>query len=248
MRAESRFPGILAVLAVIVVPALGGCGGPALTDPSALHSPVPYERILAVAPFLNESGVSQLDEARIADLFAQEAEQARGIRTIPVNRVIAAMQALEIDAVTTEHQARSLIHLLNVDGLVVGTVITYDAHPPLRLGMAIELVTRDRASAGTLDLRETVRSPSGEPAAPTERGVTRVRASGLFEASNHQTRLQLQQYAAGRSVPDSAYGERIFEVSMAQYTRFVSHRLLGELFAQEQRRMDLAAAARTTSR
>lgn len=248
MRAGSRFPGILAVLAVIVLPALGGCGGPTLTDPATLHSPAPYERILAVAPFLNESGVSRLDEAHVADLFAQEAEQVRGIRTIPVNRVIAAMQALQIDAVTTEHQARSLMHLLNVDGLVVGTIVTYDAHPPLRLGMAVELVTRDRASAGTLDRRQSVRSPAGEPTTPTERGVARVRTSGLFEASNHETRRQLEQYAAGRSVPDSAYGGRIYEVSMAQYTRFVSHRLLGDLFAQEQRRMDLAAAERTTSR
>ena len=62
-------------------------------------------------------------------------------------------------------------------------------------------------------------------------------ASGIFDAGNHQTLLWLNEYAASRSAPDSAYGQRIYLYRMDLYTQFAAYRLLHDLLASERARL-----------
>lgn len=222
--------------------ALSACEMQKLTPPTTLVAPHPADQLWAVAPFENESGVSVVNGARIADLFTYETEQTLGVRTVPVNRVMGAMQALGLTRVNSESDAIALLNVLDADGIIIGTVTAYDAFDPLQLGMAVELITRDHLNAREqFDPRELVRQ-AADSNDRRANALSIVQASGVFDASNHAVRQNLRVYATGRTVPDSAYGERIYNVSMEQYARFVSYELLSELLRAEAIRL-LAVAA-----
>lgn len=230
-----RRAGLAVAAAAALLPACARQEAP-LVAPWEHRSPYSDQTVWAVSPFFNESGVSRIDPARVSDLFTYEVEQVRGINTIPVNRVVRAQQALGLGAITNDAEARAVLALLGADGLVMGTITAYDPYRPMQLGLAVRLVTRDRGDDRALDVRAITRSPAGD-APPDGRPAMAAEASGLFDASNHAVQQRLQSYAAGRAEPDSAYGERIYEVSMELYTRFVSHELIGDLLAAEHHRL-----------
>ena len=207
---------------ILAVAQLAGCP-PRLSDPAVLSAPYEHPRLWGVAPFANESGTSVVDAAAVADAFMAEAQQVDGIDAIPVNRVILAMRQLDMPAVTSHGDALTLMNVLKVDGLVVGTVTAYDPYRPKQLGMAVQLYARQtREGLGGVNPRDLARSTGGS-AMPGELGPPRpvAQAAGVFDAANHQTLKWLEAYAEGRGEPDSAYGEDIYLVSMDLYTRFV---------------------------
>jgi hypothetical protein len=210
-----------------------------LREPSAIESPYVDGRLWAVAPFLNESGTSIVNTAAVADAFVSEAQDVRQIDVLAVNRVIRAMRGLGMSAVTSHGDATTLMNVLDLDGLIVGTVTAYDPYRPKRLGMAVQLYVRDgrRGSAG-VDPRALER---------TSRGATAIgeigpphpvgQAAGVFDASNHRVLRWLETYADARHEPDSAYGQDIYLVDMDLYTRFVCNRLLQDLLDGERVRL-----------
>lgn len=219
--------------------ALAGCStSPKLQTPTTLVSPYGERQVWAVAPFINESGVSIVAGDQVADAFTTEAEGIDGIDTLPVNRVIAAMRRLNLSAVTTPAQARMLLTALGADGLIVGTVTSYDPYQPPKFGAAIALFTTDAASSRFIDPVQATRArtddvspgalPSNAPAA---------QASGIYDAGSHETLSGLASYSAGRSEPSSAFGERIYLYRMDLYTQFAAYRLLHDLLQAEQARL-----------
>ncbi len=234
--------GVVLVFAWLMLASAGGCQRgrePRLDEPSRLVLHAESPKVWAVVPPLNEAGVSAVDVYRVADMFTKEVEQIDGVATLPVNRVIAAKRELEIEAVTTIGEARTLMRVLDADGLIVGTVTAYNPYDPPVLGMAVQLFTDDTRTAGEmLDAHELVRSPTDDGVGITEMAETApiAQASGVFDASNHQTLAWLREYAEGRTTPDSAYGRRIYLVRMELYTQFVSYRLLRDLLNAEHAR------------
>jgi len=207
-----------------------------LTPPHSLRSPYDRSVLWAVAPFTNESGVSTVDGARVADLFAEQTEQVNGIDAVPVNRVIMAMRRLGMQSVSTAAEARTLMNMLGVDGLIVGTVTSYDPYPPPKIGAAIQLFSGPRPGVvSNLDPVEVTRSRT-EVVAMSQMNNTQTagQASGVFDSQDQQVLLWLDDYAAGRTEPASAYGNRIYLVNMELYTQFVAYRLLHDLLRSEQ--------------
>jgi hypothetical protein len=231
-----RAPRVRSGVAVVCLLILSGCQRTELALPVPLTSPYEEERVWAVAPFANESGTSAVDTLRVADLFAQEVEQVNGLHAVSVNRVVSAMRRLGINAVTGPEQADALLEILEVDGLVVGTVTEWNPYPPLTFGAAVALFT-DPVTNASIDPRTLTRNPRGEIAPGAwASGQPAGQASGIFDAGNHATLQQLGVYATGRSVPDSAYGPGIYLASMEMYTKFAGHRLIRDLLRQERRR------------
>ena len=76
----------LAVLAV-------GCQYRGVKKTHDLAAPYEERQVWAVAPLRNESGSLYADGLLAADKLAQRLETVIGVDTIPVNRVLAAMQA-----------------------------------------------------------------------------------------------------------------------------------------------------------
>jgi hypothetical protein len=210
-----------------------------LEPPTALASPYERMQLWAVAPFNNESGVSIVKSDRVADLFAEQAEQVHGINAIPLNRVMLAMRKLEMRTVASPRDAASLMNALGVDGLIVGTITAYDPYQPPKIGAAIQLYQRDRPHRQSdIDPVEITRAPT-EIALPGMLGsdMPMAQASGVFDAGNHETLAQLDEYAAGRTEPNSAYGKRIYTVNMEMYTQFVAYRLMHDLLESERIRL-----------
>jgi len=236
------------VLFAILGAAMTGCQSGARMEPRLHASPYPGTQLWAVAPFLNESGVSIIDTARLADVFTEEVQQVHGIDAVPVNRVIYAMRQLNMSAVLTGSDAQALIEALNVDGLVVGTVTAYDPYNPPTFGLAVQLFKPQLIEHTQMNPRDLTRQASGEmelgamqDASPT------AQAAGIFDARNELTRMWIDEYAIGRTPKDSAYGAEIFLVRMELYTKFVSYRLIGQLLSAEYARVQ-AIAQETRSR
>lgn len=221
---------------------------PKLHPPGALAAPYHQRQVWAVAPFTNESGVSVVAGDRIADAFTAEAEAIDGIDTIPVNRVIAAMRRLNMPAVNTPAQARTLLNTLGADGLIVGTVTVYDPYQPPKFGAAIALFTGEAATAKAIDPVRITRAATDDVSqgAMPNANAPSSQASGIFDAANHQTLTWLNDYSAGRSPPDGAFGERIYLYRMDLYTQFAAYRLLHDLLDGERARL-LPEMAGTTN-
>jgi hypothetical protein len=214
----------------------------------------PYERtqLWAVVPPINESGSSAVRTDRIADAFTEQTEEVQGINTVAVNRVIMAMRRLGLTSVTTPNDAHAMMNLLGVDGLIVGTVTAYDAYPPMKLGMAVQLFTREQPQTPQIDPVKLTRAPTElpPPGAPGAMNPLRpgAQAAGIFDASNHQTLMWLNEFASGRSQPKSAYGNDVYLVSMDLYTQFVAYRLMLNLLSAERARlMPVSADASSTA-
>ena len=155
-----------------------GCAPQRLSNPTILQSPYPEERVWAVVPFGNESGVSIVDGAAVADRFVEEVEGVDGLRCLPVNRTLAAMKSLGMTGVFDRQQAFTLMRTLQADGLVLGSVTTYDPYKPLRLGIAIELISGSPDdSRRPIDLRELTMPTSesiGSDASGTQVGMAQA--------------------------------------------------------------------------
>ena len=247
--ALSLFPmAILALpLAAVLAIVLGGCETvPKRDQPMELTSPYLRGQLWAVVPPINESGYSEIDTLRVADLLTEEAQQVQGIDTIPVNRVVLGMSALDLPAIATAAEARALIEILGVDGLIVGSITAYDPYAPLKLGVAIQLFTSeypgstDGPGSGP-DPRNLTRAVTDDWASRNGQGAPSARptaqAVGVFDASNHLVLTWLDEYTTGRTEPESAYGASIYLVSMEMYTQFVAHRLIHDLLVDEQARI-----------
>jgi hypothetical protein len=240
----------LAALVSIFVPCLCGCESKSkLTSPAILTAPYDRTQLWAVVPPINESGSSALRTDRIADAFTEQTEEVQGIDTVAVNRVIMAMRRLGLTSVTTPNDANAMMNLLGVDGLIVGTVTAYDPYPPLKLGMAVQLFTRDQPQAPQVDPVKLTRAPTELPAPGAMNSMRPgAQASGIFDASNHQTLMWLNEFASGRSQPKSAYGNDVYLVSMDLYTQFVAYRLMLNLLSAERARlMPVSADASSTA-
>ncbi|MGH9817836.1 MAG: hypothetical protein ACRD6I_17325 [Candidatus Acidiferrales bacterium] len=228
--------------------ALTGCQSRQRMEPHLHASPYPGTQLWAVAPFLNESGVSIVDTARIADLFTEEVQQVDGIDAVPVNRVILAMRQLNIAAVLSSSDATALIEALNVDGLVVGTVTAYDPYNPPTFGLAVQLFKPNLVPQAQLDPRDLTRQATGDVELGALNDVSpTAQAAGIFDARSERTRMWIDEYAIGRTPKDSAYGAEIFLVRKELYTKFVSYRRIGQLLSAQHARVQ-ALAQETRSR
>lgn len=245
----------------ILAPLILVISGCEVLSPSAppLESPYANRQLLAVVPLRNESGSLEADGLRLADHLTRQLENAESraagrrpgaeINVLPVNRVLAAMAALEMDAtdvpVTAGDIAR-LMRALNVDGLIVGTITAYDPYDPPTLGLAVELhVSEQMAARQGIDLRAMARAATADqagihpPLTPGSNPLTLV--SRVYDAADPQTRALLDAYGRRRGATDRTVGTDRYRISMDLYTEFVTYAVSRRLLEQERAR--LAAAA-----
>ncbi len=237
-----------AVFGALALLNIGGCAAPRLSNPIILQSPYPEERVWAVVPFGNESGVSIVDGAAVADRFVEEVEGVDGLRCLPVNRTIAAMKSLGMTGVFDRQQACTLMRTLQADGLVLGIVTTYDPYKPLRLGIAIELISGSpEDNRRPIDLRELTMPTSESVGADTpSTRVAMSQASRLFDARGHDTMAELDVYTLGRTEQDGAFGNRAYETRMDLFARFASFVLIRDLLHEEGFRLNPVLATEET--
>lgn len=210
--AESSIPGFVAAI-VAALSAIACDPRPPLKDPTLLQSPFPASQLWAVAPFMNESGVSGADGSRVADQFVKVIEETEGLSCVALNRTMATMQMLGMRSVRTDADATRLRDAMGVSGLVVGTVTNWDPYPPPKIGLAAQVYL----SSGTVN---PLTNREIDPSVPASA------ASGSFDASNHGTLAALRRYADARHQPGGPYGDEIYLVDMSRYSEFAAYEIL----------------------
>lgn len=234
------------LMLVALVLAAGGCGGL-----GGDRAPAPYgaRQVWAVAPLRNESGSLEADGVRLADHLARQLENTEGIDVLPVNRVLAAMQALQISRVTDPCEAVKLRRTLGADGLIVGTITSYDPYDPPKLGLAVELYLAASAPTGVrvLDVRRLSSAPTDRLSRPSvARRKTRPAStvSGFYDAAEPALRKRLWRYAWHRGVEqDHPANAQLYRISMDLYSEFVTRAVTTRLLHLEDQRMRRRSAA-----
>jgi hypothetical protein len=190
--------------------------------------------VWAVVPFRNESGVSSVDTLGIADDFVVTIDDVVGLQCIPLNRTIAGLRALGMAGVASDADARALMAVLQVDGLVVGTVTAYDPYRPIELGVAAQLysaASRSPTAADpdtlTLAIRESTGADQGSNIGPS------AQFSRVYSGSNHEVIARVRDFAAGRHQPKSGFRDEIYLSSMTTFRRFVAFEVVGGLISIE---------------
>jgi hypothetical protein len=230
---------VMGVVAVV----LGGCGEKAIEEPKAFPSPYPAPKVWAVTPLRNETGTTIADGTAMADHLTEHLQQVRGITALPVNRVLEAMAADNIIAIDSPAKIQRLMNTLNVDGLIVGTLTAWDPYDPPRIGVILQLYSRDRL-APPLDTRDLTRAPSSNELPGVIAFTQPVsQVSHHFDAADGTTLKYLRHYATGRVPHDSAAGWRRYLLSIDLYSEFVSHELMRRLFDAEWKRLTTPASA-----
>ncbi len=244
---------------MIMISAIGCSHRPTVN--ASLMGPYPESKVWAIAPLINESGTSAVNTLRLTDLLAQEAQQVQRIDIVPVTRVLLAMETLHLDRISTVHDAQAIIRLLELDGLIVGTVTAYDPYSPPVLGMSIELYTNGGEygdQVASLNNGKGVRllgaSPSGHASGLLDESQPVTSVASVVDASNNAVLMDLQRFGEGRTDPDSAMNWKEYFYSIEAYSQYVGHRMLRDLVREErarlgramtqQRRADLQTASR----
>jgi microcompartment protein CcmK/EutM len=213
---------ILAVLVLSIV----GCNEQKKFDATGVYN---GRQLWAVAPLRNESGSMAADGTRVADHFAHQLEEIRGIDVVAVNRVIAAMDALGIVSIGSPAEAEMVRRTLGVDALVVGTITAYEPYDPPKLGLAVELfIGENRQSGGDIDdirrLSAAATDRMSQPSQPMKMKGPASSVSGFFDAAVPEVRDELHRYAERRGVArKDADSWRLYRHNMDLYTEFVAY-------------------------
>jgi hypothetical protein len=238
---QTRTAGLLLAVASF----LAGCGGngEALTAPRTIVAPYDTSRgevLWAVVPLRNESGTSLVDVGSVSDKVVAAVEQVEGVRCLPLNRTLQAMNVLGYTSLRTPADARTLAQAMGVDGILVGSITAYDPYVPT-LGLSLALYARAGSMAPgrqPLDPRSlSTRSTDTAPATWSREDGPVAVASEHLDAKNHQVQMDVRAYAEGRLKNPTALGWRRYMASMDLYSEFGAYRAVDELIKQEWVRM-----------
>lgn len=228
------------VLLTLMVLCLSGCG---LFEPRPapeLVSPYLETRVVAVVPFVNETGTTTADGQLVSDALTRSLDRAEGLVSLPFTRVLLAMDRLGLQSVSTMGEARMLMQHLRADLLVVGTMTAYDPYDPPVIGLAAEVYEYMPVKVESVDLRAMTRAGTAGGASPDARrsGQVLVSLSAVLDASDPRTRDRLKAYAVDRG-PHAGDPDAWLHIqrSMNLYTEFACHELARRLLAAETERL-----------
>lgn len=245
-RGAARVFSALAVCAILS--SLTGCYSlhRHLETPATLTAPykAPGERLWAVAPLRNESGVGVIDPLTVSDRLVSQLSEVNGISALPMNRTLAAMRALNLGSIDTPAQAMALARTLKADAVVVGSITAWNPYQPLQIGLNLgvfsdsKTMLPDRDESVTAEeLLEFRKARTDSPAAygPAPGPLSAV--SVMLDADNHAVLTDVKRYATGRVDRDSAMGWEVFTKSMARFTDFACFRSTELLLLAEAQRL-----------
>ncbi|MEX0777242.1 MAG: hypothetical protein WD042_16180 [Phycisphaeraceae bacterium] len=229
------------VMLIVAALLLGGCGLFPRPPADELAGPYPSRHVWAIVPLGNESGTQQADGAVLADHLHRQLENASNLDVLPVNRTIAAMNALQMSRVSDPAQAMHLMRTLGVDGLVVGTVTAYDPYDPPKLGLTLELYVDQRVdsvdAASIRRLRTSATDPAPAVQTPASRRQPVTVASAVLDAGDPRVRELLEYYASQRGPVLEKDAWRRYRISMDLYSEFAAYVMSRRLLEAERQRV-----------
>jgi hypothetical protein len=220
------------------------CDKDKLTSPSVIVAPYDTSRgevLWAVVPLRNESGTTFVNVGTMSDKLVNAAEEVQGVRCVPLNRTIQAMQALGMPTLQNPADARKLAQAMGVDAVLVGSITAYDPYTP-ELGLALALYGRPGAMAQgeqhPLDPRALTAQPTdSDPKMWTRNEGPVAVISEHLDAKNNQVLLDLKAFAEGRMKGPSAMGWKRYAASMDLFSEFAAYHAINGIMKQEWTRL-----------
>lgn len=214
------------VMLAVAVLLVSGCVYPRRETEQSL-SPFDERQVWAVLPMRNESGSMNADKLLVSDQIARQLENVPNLDTLSVNRVLATMQSLGMEAVATPADAMAVLNALGADGLVAGVITSFDPYDPPKLGLTLELYTRRKTGgSAALDIRAlstaaTAESSGGLPSTAQKQPV--ATAGGYFDAADPPTRELLEFYAEDRGPRPNDHAATLHRINMDLFSEFVCY-------------------------
>ena len=223
--------GGLCVAALVPTLAVQGCRSAAPAGPDRIPNNWFGRASIAVAPAVNLSGSRDFDPNRVADLMAVELAYVRGIRVIPVSRVLGVLAAQGTTEIESPVHAAEVARWVGADAILVFAITEYDPYDPPRVGLTAQLFGADvRDSTGADGAGGA--SGAGNAALPvggSEQVSVLAETQRIFDASHAAVTGEIQQFAKHRIADDSPYGWRKYVVTQEGFMEFCCHATVSAL-------------------
>ena len=228
-RAWRAAPGVLALLA--------GCraAGFYLDNPA---NPIPGVRRIAVAPVTSPGSA---DPLRLGELLAGELVQFPGVEVVHPAAVQAQARKGGL-VLTDERSVRALARQLGADAVLLAELTEHNPYPPPRIAIAAQLVFARAAASDARAVIDLSAEGQARPVTVLDRcdliGIEKV-----YDGSHRETRDQAAYYARGHYLRGEAIegADRVLRLPEL-YFRFVSNRLVRDIFEEYRERATLASA------
>jgi hypothetical protein len=201
------------------------------------RNPMDGVRKIAVAPV---EGPGTTDPVKLGELLAGELVQFPGVEVIRPNDIqtVARKNSLGF---SDERSIRAIGRLAGADAILIAGLTEYNPYPPPRIAVAAQLFF---IGAGADDARAIVDLSAAGRARPVERldRCALLQIEKVYDGSQRETRDLAGSYARGHSLGGEAIegADRVLRLPDF-YFRFVSNRLVRDIFADYQVRRNMVA-------
>jgi hypothetical protein len=228
----------LHLLILAGVPAAFGCRltGFYLDNPP---NPMKGVRRIAVAPV---RAPGSADALKLGEMLAAELVQFPGVDVVHPTELQALAKKNEL-SIADEKSVRALGRLAGADAVLIAEVTEYNPYHPPRIGLVAQLFfTR----SGTADARMAIELSTAGRARPVSNLDQHdlLQVEKVYDGSQRETHDQAAYYARGHYQSDDAIdgADRVLRLPDL-YFRFVSNRLVRDIFADYQMRQSQVSKA-----
>jgi hypothetical protein len=199
-------------------------------------NPMTGVKRIAVLPI---SGPGTSDPLKLGEILAGELVQFPGVEVIHPAEVQAEARKCGI-TVADERAVRALGRVVGADAILIAELTEYTPYYPQRVAVAAQLFFT-RSPAG--DVRSAVDLSAAGRARPVARldRCDLIQLEKVYDGSQRETRDWAARYARGHSLGEEAIdgADRVLRLPEF-YFRFVSNRLVRDIFSDYQARVALA--------
>ena len=227
---------IACLFALATVAALSGCETFAAPKDTHVESPYPRTRVVAIAPFVNQSGSREVEPLAVSDLFFDELQKVRNFQVLPINRSLQAMDALRMRSLTSSADAIKLASAMGADVIFVGAITAYDPYDPPEVGIALQLYAVPGHGPDGLTLTDPASGDAERPVQPrqTRSYSPRAQINEVYNARHEIVQKQIKDYAEIRGGKQSPLGWRLYTKSIQEFMRFCCYQSIRQVLQLEQ--------------
>lgn len=180
-------------------------------------------RLVAILPFVDETGNSSFDGEAFGAILASEFVKAAGVRAIRPAQIRAALTPGE--QLRTMDDALRVARRLGADTVLACAITDYDPYDPPRVAVHAQLLRADARMLSAADVDRLVQSASwqrGPLSLSRDRAGNAIAAfEEVYDARDRGTRRLLSAYADRTSLRESE-----FLAIQPRYLEFVSSQII----------------------
>lgn len=180
--------------------------------------------VIVVAPVINLSDSPDWDPIKVTDIVAQEFSARPNTAVVPVNLTLASLARRGKSGVQSAADAQALAREFGADATVVTAVTAWQPYDPPIVGLVMQWYSaypaRPEEGSGAAGIKTA--SADDPPAPVAEGSLPRFQVQRVFNAADHETRVEIKRFAARRDGLEGPYGWQVVCKSQEQFMRYCS--------------------------